>query len=134
MLLSYGKMAAVEIDGVAYKQAIGDSAFTQFNPVANQQNRISWLVQLGVSSTDELAQIAVKHLDDEPKALAAMQEYLRNLTPLQRNRFQLYDESVGGNINVHAKNVHTMQFVTFIQSAMVKSTIDLLAKVRTLWR
>jgi ribosomal protein L12E/L44/L45/RPP1/RPP2 len=102
----FGKMAAIEIDGVAYKQAMGDKAFTQFNPVANQQNRISWLVQLGVTSNDDLAKIAVANLDNEPKALEAMREYLRNLSPRERARFQLYDESVGGNINVHAKKAY----------------------------
>ena len=127
----YGKMAAIEVDGVAYKRAMGDSAFTQFNPVANQQNRISWLVQLGVSSTDELAQIAVKHLDDEPKALAAMREYLQNLTPAQRNRFQLYDESVGGNINVHAKKAYdAIRNLYSKRNGQINE--DLLAKVRTL--
>jgi hypothetical protein len=102
----FGKMAGIEIDGVAYKQAMGDSAFTQFNPVANQQNRISWLVQLGVTSTDDLAKIAVANLNDEPKALEAMRDYLRNLSPKELARFQLYDESVGGNINVHAKKAY----------------------------
>jgi hypothetical protein len=127
----YGKMAAIEIDGVTYKRAMGDSAFTQFNPVANQQNRISWLVQLGVSSTDELAQIAVKHLDDEPKALAAMREYLENLTPVQRGRFQLYDESVGGNINVHAKKAYdAVRNLYSKRNGAIND--DLLSKVRTL--
>ena len=102
----FGKMAGIEIDGVAYKQAIGDSAFTQFNPVANQQSRISWLVQLGVTSNDDLAKIAVANLDNEPKALEAMREYLRSLSPKELARFQLYDESVGGNINVHAKKAY----------------------------
>jgi hypothetical protein len=102
----FGKMAAIEIDGVAYKQAMGDKAFTEFNPVANQQSRISWLVQLGVTSTDDLAKIAVENLDNEPKALEAMREYLRNLPAKERARFQLYDESVGGNINVHAKKAY----------------------------
>lgn len=126
----YGKMGAIEIDGVAYKQAVGESAFTQFNPIANQQNRISWLVQLGVSSTDELAQIAVKHLDDEPTALKAMQEYLRNLTPSQRNRFQLYDESVGGNINVHAKKAYDA-VRNLYSKRNGEINMDLLNKVRT---
>jgi hypothetical protein len=127
----YGKMAAIEIDGVAYRQALGDSAFTEFNPVANQQNRISWLVQLGVSSTDELAQIAVKYLDDEPKALAAMREYLSNLTDAQRKRFQLYDPSVGGNVAVHAKKAYDATRNLY-SKRNGEVNLDLLAKVRTL--
>lgn len=127
----YGKMAAIEIDGVAYKQSGGDAAFTQFNPVANQQNRVSWLVQLGVSSTDDLAKIAVKHLDDEPKALQAMREYLEKLTPAERGRFQLYDESVGGNINVHAKKAYdAVRNLYSKRNGQIND--DLLNKVRTL--
>jgi len=127
----YGKMAAIEIDGVAYRQALGESAFTEFNPVANQQNRISWLVQLGVSSTDDLAQIAVKNLDNEEKALAAMREYLGNLTEAQRNRFQLYDPSVGGNIAVHAKKAYDATRNLY-SKRNGEINMDLLAKVRTL--
>lgn len=127
----YGKMAAIEIDGVAYRQALGESGFTEFNPVANQQNRISWLVQLGVTSTDELAQIAVKNLDDEGKALAEMRDYLANLTEAQRNRFQLYDASVGGNIAVHAKKAYDA-VRNLYSKRNGEINMDLLSKVRTL--
>jgi len=127
----YGKMAAIEIDGVAYRQALGESGFTEFNPVANQQNRISWLVQLGVTSTDELAQIAVKNLDDEGKALAEMRDYLANLTEAQRNRFQLYDASVGGNTAVHAKKAYDA-VRNLYSKRNGEINMDLLSKVRTL--
>lgn len=127
----YGKMAAIEIDGVAYRQALGESGFTEFNPVANQQNRISWLVQLGVSSTDELAQIAVKNLTDETKALAEMRAYLDNLTEAERLRFQLYDPSVGGNTVVHAKKAYdAVRNLYSKRNGEINE--DLLAKVRTL--
>jgi hypothetical protein len=125
----FGKMAAIEIDGVAYKQALGDKAFTEFNPVANQQSRISWLVQLGVTSNDDLAKIAVQNLDDEPKALEAMREYLRNLSPKERARFQLYDESVGGNINVHAKKAYDA-VRNLYSKRNGEINLDLLNKVR----
>lgn len=127
----YGKMAAVEIDGVAYRQALGESGFTQFNPVANQQNRISWLVQLGVTSTDDLAQIAVKNLDDEGKALAEMRDYLANLTETERLRFQLYDPSVGGNTAVHAKKAYDA-VRNLYSKRNGEINMDLLNKVRTL--
>lgn len=127
----YGKMAAIEIDGVAYRQALGESGFTEFNPVANQQNRISWLVQLGVSSTDDLAQIAVKNLTDETKALTEMRTYLLNLTEAQRARFQLYDPSVGGNITVHAKKAYDA-VRNLYSKRNGEINLDLLAKVRTL--
>ena len=127
----YGKMAAIEIDGVAYRQALGESGFTEFNPVANQQNRISWLVQLGVTSTDDLAQIAVKYLDDEAKALTEMRAYLANLTDAERLRFQLYDPSVGGNTAVHAKKAYdAVRNLYSKRNGDINE--DLLAKVRTL--
>ena len=127
----YGKMAAVEIDGVAYRQALGESGFTEFNPVANQQNRISWLVQLGVTSTDDLAKIAVKNLDDETKALNEMRAYLANLTDAERLRFQLYDPSVGGNTAVHAKKAYDA-VRNLYSKRNGEINMDLLAKVRTL--
>ena len=127
----YGKMGAVEIDGVAYRQALGESGFTEFNPVANQQSRISWLVQLGVTSTDDLAQIAVKHLDDEAKALEEMRTYLLNLTETERLRFQLYDASVGGNIEVHAKKAYDA-VRNLYSKRNGEINMDLLSKVRFL--
>ena len=127
----YGKMAAIEIDGVAYRQALGESGFTEFNPVANQQNRISWLVQLGVTSTDDLAKIAVKNLDDETKALNEMRAYLANLTDAERLRFQLYDPSVGGNTAVHAKKAYDA-VRNLYSKRNGEINMDLLAKVRTL--
>lgn len=127
----YGKMAAIEIDGVAYRQALGESGFTEFNPVANQQNRISWLVQLGVTSTDDLAKIAVKYLDDEVKALSEMRTYLANLTDAERLRFQLYDPSVGGNTVVHAKKAYDA-VRNLYSKRNGEINMDLLSKVRTL--
>jgi hypothetical protein len=127
----YGKMAAVEIDGVAYRQALGESGFTEFNPVANQQNRISWLVQLGVTSTDDLAQIAVKYLDDEARALQEMRTYLLNLSEAELKRFQLYDVSVGGNIEVHAKKAYDA-VRNLYSKRNGEINMDLLSKVRFL--
>jgi len=127
----YGKMGAVEIDGVAYRQALGESGFTEFNPVANQQSRISWLVQLGVTSTDDLAQIAVKYLDDETRALAEMRTYLSNLTEAELKRFQLYDESVGGNTSLHAKKAYDA-VRNLYSKRNGEINMDLLGKVRTL--
>lgn len=100
----FGQMGAIEIDGVAYKQATGQQAFTEFNPVANEQARVSWLVQLGITSNDDLANIAVRYLDDEPAALNAMTEYLQKLPQSERERFQLY--FTGATERVHAKKAY----------------------------
>ena len=100
----FGKMGELEINGVKYKQATGEQSFTQFNPVANQQSRVSWLVQLGITANDSLASIAVKHLDNKELAIAEMRKYLAELSPKARERFQLY--SAGGNVNVHAERAY----------------------------
>lgn len=123
----FGKMGAIEIDGVAYKQATGDKAFTQFNPLASQQAKVSWLIQLGIASNDELGKIAVKYLDDEAKAISKISEYLRALPTAERERFQLY--FLGGDETIHAQRAYAA-----IRTLFSKRNGDvnekLLAKVR----
>lgn len=123
----YGKMGELEINGVRYKQSTGDKAFTQFNPVANQQSRVSWLVQLGIASNDSLASIAVRNLDNREVAIAEMRDYLKNLSPKLRERFQLY--SAGGNINVHAERAYEATKNLF-SKRNGEINLDLLNKVR----
>ena len=123
----FGKMGELEINGVKYKQATGDSSFTQFNPIANQQSRISWLVQLGITSNDQLAKIAVRHLDNREVAVAEMRKYLSELSPKARERFQLY--SVGGNETVHAERAYEAVKNLF-SKRNDEINMDLLGKVR----
>jgi len=120
-------MGELEINGVKYKQATGDSSFTQFNPIANQQSRISWLVQLGITSNDQLAKIAVRHLDNREVAIAEMRKYLSELSPKARERFQLY--SVGGNETVHAERAYEAVKNLF-SKRNGEINMDLLGKVR----
>jgi hypothetical protein len=125
----FGKMGAVEINGVAYKQAVGEKGFTQFNPVANQASRISWLVQLGVTTNDDLAKIAVANLDKDPQiAIDAMKTYLGTLSKKELGRFQLYE--AGGNIDIHARKAYDA-----VRNLYSKRNgdvnLDLLSKVRT---
>ena len=123
----FGKMGELEINGVKYKQATGEQSFTQFNPVANQQSRISWLVQLGITANDSLAALAVRHLDDRPKAIEEMRKYLADLSPKARERFQLY--SAGGNVNVHAERAYEAVKNLF-SKRNGEINLDLLGKVR----
>ena len=123
----FGQMGAIEIDGVAYKQATGQQAFTEFNPVANEQARVSWLVQLGITSNDDLANIAVRYLDDEPAALNAMTEYLQKLPQSERERFQLY--FTGATERVHAKKAYDAVRNLYSKRNGQINT-DLLGKVR----
>ena len=101
----FGKMGAIEINGVKYKQSIGDTSFTSIKPSANKQNMISWLVSLGITSNDDLAKIAVKYIgnkpEDDAKALAAMVDYLSNLSKEELGRFSLY--SRGETVETHAQ-------------------------------
>jgi len=125
----FGKMGAVEINGQAYKQALGEKGFTQFNPVANQASRVSWLVQLGITSNDDLAKIVVANLDKDPKiAIDAVKDYLGKLSPKELGRFQLYE--AGGNIDIHARKSYDAVRNLF-SKRNGDVNLDLLNKVRT---
>lgn len=102
----YGKLGPLKIDGIKYKQQHGNNVFTQINPVADQRSRISWLVRLGISTTDEMESIAVKYLDEPQKAIDEIKKYLDNLSPEQKNRFELYAPAAGGDVDIHAKRLY----------------------------
>jgi hypothetical protein len=106
----FGKMDAITIDGKAYQRSIGDKSFTNFNPVANEAAKVSWLFQIGVMTNDELGRIAVKYLDDETTAINEMFKYLKNLPERDLNRFQL--RAKGVDEMTHAQRaflaVHTL--------------------------
>lgn len=127
----FGKMGALEIDGVRYKQSIGDKGFTEFAPAANKQNRISWLVSLGVTTNDDLANIAVKYMGnnpgDETKAINAMIDFLDNLSPAEKGRFILYTR--GETVQSHARRAYDA-VKNIYSKADGSINDDLLAKVR----
>lgn len=86
----FGKMEAITIDGKAYKRSMGDIDFSNFNPVANEQAKVSWLFQLGVMANDEIGRIAFKNLNNEQKGIDEIFLYLKSLPQRDRDRFQLY--------------------------------------------
>jgi hypothetical protein len=100
----FGKMAPITIDGKSYKRSVGDKSFTNFNPVANETAKVSWLFQIGVMTNDELGRIAVKHLDNEETAIREMYKYLKNLPQRDRDSFQLYFK--GGDEAIHAQRAY----------------------------
>ena len=106
----FGKMDAITIDGKAYQRSIGDKSFTNFNPVANEAAKVSWLFQIGVMTNDDLGRIAIKYLNNEDAAIDEMYKYLKNLPQRDRDRFQLYFK--GGDERIHAQRaflaVHTL--------------------------
>lgn len=100
----FGKMGAIEINGKKLKQATGLKSYSEFNPVASDDARISWMVQIGIVSKDELGRIALMNLDnDGTRAINAVQDYLDKLPLAERERFSLY--STGASTRVHAERV-----------------------------
>ena len=81
----YGKLGAIEYDGVAYKQSGGK--FEDFNPVASEKARLGWLVKIAIHTSDEVDSVLLKHLNDKERAIQDLTDYLE-ATPALRNRFQ----------------------------------------------
>ena len=81
----YGTLRALEYDGKAFKQS--GSSFTDLNPVANDQARLSWLVKLALHTNDEIDSILIKSLDDKEKAINDLVDYLES-NPALKARFQ----------------------------------------------
>jgi len=100
----FGKMGAIVVDNKKLKQATGLKAYGEFNPVATDEDRIGWLVQIGIIAKDDLGRIALMNLDNDGKrAIDAVQEYLDSLPVKDRERFSLY--STGASTRVHAERV-----------------------------
>lgn len=100
----FGKVGAIEINGKKLKQSTGLKDYSEFNPVASDESRISWMVQIGIVSRDDLGRIALMNLDNEGKrAVDAVQEYLDKLPLKERSKFSLYD--TGASTRVHAERV-----------------------------
>jgi hypothetical protein len=102
----FGKMGAIEVNGQKLKQATGLKAYSEFNPIASDDARISWMVQIGIISQDDLGRIALMNLDnsdDQARAVAAVRDYLDSLPLKERDRFSLY--STNASTTVHAERV-----------------------------
>ena len=127
----FGKMDAISIDGAAYKRSVGDKAFTNFNPVSNMQSKVSWLFQIGVTTSDDLGRIAVKHMldpDGERIAINEMFKYLKALPQRDRDKFQLYFK--GGDERIHAERAY-LAARTLFSKANGDLNTDLVKKVVT---
>jgi hypothetical protein len=122
----FGKMDAIIINDKAYKRSMGDKAFANFNPVANEQAMVSWLFQIGVMTNDELARIGVKYLKDEDKAINEMFKYLKSLPQRDRDRFQLYFK--GADEYTHARRAF-LAINTLFSKADGKLNEELWSKV-----
>lgn len=126
----YGKVGALEVDGVKYKQATGTS-FDNFNPVINQQNRVSWLTTIAVNANSDLGSLAIKYLDPKisrQTAINGIRSYLDELSPKARARFELYTQE-GITTQQHAERIYDSVRPYFSKRNGDLNT-DLLSKVR----
>lgn len=124
----YGMLRALEYDGVKYKQMGG--SFTDFNPVANDQARLGWLVKIALHSNDELDNILIKNLDNKELAIKNLAKYLDD-NPALKAKFQLYSEEVGMTTYQHAERAYMDVLNTFSKADGTLNK-NLWNKVRTI--
>lgn len=123
------KMAALEMDGIAYKQATGTS-FSNFNPVVSQENRTSWLFTITANANSELGALAIKNLDPSitrKQAIDNIRNYLDGLSAKDLGRFRLYAK--GETTQRHAEAIYDSVRPYFSKRNGDLNT-DLLGKVR----
>jgi len=122
----YGTLRAIEYDGKKLKQA--GNTFTDYNPVANEQARLGWLVKLALHTNDELDSILIKNLDNKDLAIKNLADYL-DRNPALRARFQLYSENIGLTSYQHAERAYADVLNTF-SKADGTLNMDLWNKIR----
>jgi hypothetical protein len=81
----YGTLRAIEYDGQKLKQS--GSTFTDIDPVANDQSRLSWLVKIAIHTNDEIDSVLIKNLDNKKQAIEDLVKYLDE-NPALKGRFQ----------------------------------------------
>jgi hypothetical protein len=107
----FGAMRAIEYDGQKLKQS--GEAFTNFNPVASERARLSWLVKIGITANDELSSIIVKDLNNPKKAIDNLTAYLDSLSTKELKRFEMYSDTVGATTYQHAERLYKDVLNTF---------------------
>ena len=70
----YGTLRALEYDGKTFKQS--GSSFTNIDPVANDQSRLSWLIKIALHTNDEIDSILINNLDNKKQAIEDLIKYL----------------------------------------------------------
>lgn len=99
-------MGAIKIDEELYKKANGTS-FGNLNPVASQENRVSWMFTITANANSELGKIAIKNLDPRvtrEAAIDTIRQYLDKLPEKDLKRFSLY--SKGETTQTHAAAIY----------------------------
>ena len=121
----YGTLRALEYDGKKFKQS--GSTFTDFNPVSNDQSRLSWLVKIALHTNDEIDSILIKNLDNKEKAIKDLVTYLDE-NPALKNRFQSMASGIAST-QQHAERVY-MDVLNTFSKADGSLNKDLWSKIR----
>jgi hypothetical protein len=106
----FGAVRAIEYDGQTYKQA--GNIFTDINPVASTEARLSWLIKIALHSSDEIDSILIKNLKYKKVAIDELVDYLET-NPVLKARFQLYSPNIGGTTFEHASRAYDDVLNTF---------------------
>ena len=121
----YGTLRALEYDGVKFKQS--GSSFTNIDPVANDQARLSWLIKIALHTNDEIDSILINNLDNKKVAIDNLITYLDN-NPGLKGRFQSMSSGIVTTAQ-HAERVYMDVLNTFSKADGTLNT-DLWNKVR----
>jgi len=105
----YGTLRAIEYDGVKLKQS--GSTFTDIDPVANDQSRLSWLVKIALHTNDEIDSVLINNLDNKELAINNLVKYLDD-NPEIKSRFQSISSGMATTYQ-HAERVYLDVLNTF---------------------
>ena len=130
---TYGaKMGPIEVDEIAYKQATGTS-FSNLNPIATQENRVSWMFTITAHANSDLGALAIKYMDPKMprgEAIKRIRQYLDGLPAKDRARFRLYTVP-GESTQTHATAIYDSVRPYFSKRNGDLNT-ELLGKIRTI--
>jgi hypothetical protein len=122
---NYGTLRALEYDGKKFKQS--GSTYTDIDPVANDQSRLSWLVKLAIHTNDEIDSILIKDLDKPEIAIGNLVKYLEE-NPALKGRFQSMSSGIV-TTQQHAERTF-MDVLNTFSKADGKLNEDLWGKIR----
>jgi hypothetical protein len=124
------KQGAIRINEQEYKRATG-SSFGNLNPVATQENRVSWMFTITANANSDLGSLAIKYLDpkiERVDAVNAIRRYLDGLPAKDRGRFKLY--TTDATTQNHAEAIYDSVRPYFSKRNGDLNT-ELLNKIRT---
>lgn len=122
---TYGTLRALEYDGVKFKQS--GSTFTDIDPVANDQSRLSWLVKIALHANDEIDTVLLKNLENKKQSIEDLVVFLEK-NPELKGRFQSMSSGIATTYQ-HAERAYIDVLNTF-SKADGTPNVDLLNKIR----